>query len=41
LKNREEKNFVKKNLLKVVMEPSQAAAKVVTEEKLEPFSHKN
>ncbi len=23
------------------MEPSQAAAKVVTEEKLEPFSHKN
>ena len=41
LKGREDKNFVKKNLLKVVLEPSQAGAKVVTEEKQEPFSHKN
>lgn len=41
MKNRDEKNFVKKNLLKVVLEPTQAAAKVHVEEKQEPFSHKN
>jgi len=28
LKSRDEKNFVKKNLLKVVLEPGQAAIKV-------------
>ena len=41
LKSRDEKNFVKKNLLKVVLEPTQAAAKAHVEEKQEPFSHKN
>jgi hypothetical protein len=41
LKKHEDKNFVKNNLLKVVMEPSLATPKPDTSKADETFTHKN